>query len=92
MAGAFPPDTASDVRRWAENRRIANAVEVRELVTAYRDPSRSFDAALQLLRLWASLHGWPPREQPAENRAQLAVWDRFVSLRSRLRHDGTHVA
>jgi hypothetical protein len=74
-----------DVRRWAVNRRIANAVEVRELRTTWNTTDRSFAAALQLLALYAAVNGWPPPDDPVGRRETAAVRDRFVRLRNRLR-------
>jgi len=74
-----------DVRRWAENRRIANALEVRDLRTTWNSPQRSFWAAQSLLALFASVNGWPPPEDPRRERAADAVRNRFLTLRRRLR-------
>ena len=38
-----------DVRRWAENRRIVNALEVRDLRTTWNSPDKAFWAARALL-------------------------------------------
>ena len=70
-----------DVRRWAENRRIANAVEVRDLMAHWGEPERSVQAHFALLDLWAELHGWPPPESPIDCRDDLVVWERFARLR-----------
>lgn len=74
-----------DVRRWAENRRIANALEVRDLRTTWNSPDRSFWAASELLALFASVNGWPPPADPRREREAAAVRDRFLTLRKRLR-------
>ena len=74
-----------DVRRWAENRRIANALEVRDLRTTWNSPGRSFWAACELLVLFASVNGWPPPADPRREREAAAVRDRFVTLRKRPR-------
>jgi hypothetical protein len=74
-----------DVRRWAENRRIANALEVRDLRTTWNSPDRSFWAAQALLALFASLNGWPPPADARRDREADAVRDRFLTLRTRLR-------
>ena len=81
MADAPPPGTAADVKRWAENRRIANAVEVRELATTWGVPARSIAAAIELSALWESLHGWPPPASPVDQREDLVAWGRFARLR-----------
>jgi hypothetical protein len=74
-----------DVRRWVENRRIANAVEVRELRTTWNSPKRSLAAANQMLALYARVNGWPPPDDAIRWRNNLAVWDRFARLRARMR-------
>jgi hypothetical protein len=74
-----------DVRRWAENRRIANAAEVRDLRTTWNSAERSFWAARELLALFASVNGWPPPADPRREREAAAVRDRFLTLRVRLR-------
>ena len=75
------PGTPADVKRWAENRRIANLLEVRELATTWGIPARSIAAAIELSTLWESLHGWPPPACPADQREDLVAWDRFARLR-----------
>jgi len=75
----------SDVRRWAENRRIANALEVRDLRTTWNSPDRSFWAACELLALFAGVNGWPPPADPRRERESAAVRDRFLALRMRTR-------
>jgi len=74
-------DRPEDVRRWAENRRIANAIEVRELLQHWGEPERSVQAFFELTNLWAALHGWPPPESPVDRRDNLMVWERFARLR-----------
>ena len=74
-----------DVRRWAENRRIANAIEVRDLRTTWNSAERSFWAARELVALFASVNGWPPPADPRREREAAAVRDRFLILRTRLR-------
>ena len=81
MSETPSPGTAADVRRWDENRRIANAVEVRELRTTWGTPERSIAAAFALAHLWESLHGWPPEESAADRREDLAGWDRWARPR-----------
>jgi hypothetical protein len=81
MADAPPPGTAADIKRWAENRRIANAVEVQELRTTWGTSTRSFAAFLQMLALYAAVNGWPPPASPVDQREDLVVWDRFARLR-----------
>jgi hypothetical protein len=81
MADTPSPGTAADVKRWAENRRIANVLEVRELATTWGVPARSIAAAIELSALWESLHGWPPPPSPVDRRDDLVVWDRFARLR-----------
>jgi hypothetical protein len=76
---------AEDVRRWAENRRIANALEVRDLRTTWNSPDRAFWAARALLGLFASINGWPPPQDLRREREADAVRDRFLTLRRRLR-------
>ena len=76
-----PAGSAADVRRWAEDRRIANAVEVRDLETEWATPERSIAAALDLMDLWATLHGWPPPEDPIDVLQDHEVWERFARLR-----------
>jgi len=78
------PGTAADIKRWAENRRTANAVEVRELRTAWGTPEKAFSAFVQMLGLYARVNGWPPPDDPIDRRDQEAVWRRFDKLRSRL--------
>ena len=78
-------DDPADVRRWAENRRIANAIEVRDLRTKWNSPDRSFWAACELLALFASVNGWPPPADPRRERESAAVRDRFLTLRKRTR-------
>ena len=85
MADTPSPDSAADVKRWAENRRIANAVEVRELRTIWNTTEMSFSALQQLLQLYTSVNGWPPPDDAAGARDQAAVWEQFARLRSRLR-------
>jgi hypothetical protein len=70
-----------DVRRWAENRRLANAIEVRDLIEYWGEPDRSVQALFELLDLWAAIHGWPPPEDPIDVRDDLVVWERFARLR-----------
>lgn len=70
-----------DVRRWAENRRIANVLEVRDLMAHWGEPERAVQAHFELLNLWAELHGWPPPESPVDRRDNLVVWERFARLR-----------
>ncbi len=70
-----------DVRRWAENRRIANVVEVRDLIEHWGEPQRSVQAAFELLNLWGALHGWPPPEDPIDRREDAVVRERFARLR-----------
>jgi hypothetical protein len=74
-----------DVRRWAENRRIANALEVRDLRTTWNSAERSFWAARALLGLFASINGWPATQDARREREADAVRDRFLTLRRRLR-------
>jgi hypothetical protein len=76
---------SEDVRRWAENRRIVNALEVRDLRITWNSPDRSFWAARALLALFASINGWPPPEDARREREADAVRDRFLTLRRRLR-------
>jgi hypothetical protein len=73
--------TPEDVRRWAENRRIGNALEVRDLRTTWNTPERSFWATNALLGLFASINGWPPPANPRREREAAAVRDRFLTLR-----------
>ena len=74
-----------DVRRWAENRRIANAIEVRDRRTTWNSAERSFWAARALLGLFASINGWPPTQDARRECEADAVRDRFLTLRRRLR-------
>ena len=70
-----------DVRRWAENRRIANVLEVRDLMAHWGEPERAVQAHFELLNLWQALHGGPPPESPIDRRDNLLVWERFARLR-----------
>ena len=72
-----------DVRRWAENRRIANALEVRDLLEYWGEPERSVQAAFELMNLWGRLHGWPPPESSLDRREDAVVRERFARLRRR---------
>jgi hypothetical protein len=74
-----------DVRRWAENRRIANDLEVRDLRTTWNSPEKAFWAAQALLGLYASLNGWPAPQDSRREREADAVRDRFLTLRRQLR-------
>ena len=73
--------TPADVRRWAENRRIANAVEVRELTETWGTSERAVSAAMQMLRLFESIHGWPPPFDPIDWEQNLRAWERWARLR-----------
>lgn len=81
MADMPSPGTAADVKRWAESRRMANLLEVRELATTWGVPARSIAAAIELSALWESLHGWPPPASLVDQREDLVAWDRFARLR-----------
>ena len=70
-----------DVRRWAENRRIANALEVRDLLEYWGEPQRSIQAAFELMNVWTALHGWPPPEGTLDRREAAVVQERFARLR-----------
>ena len=59
-------------------------MEVRELSTTWGTPAQSFAAAVELLALYANVHGWPPPDDPIDQRDDLEVWGRFVRLRARL--------
>ena len=72
------------IRRWAEDRNAASAVEARELSASVGTPSQWFGTALTLLALYAEMHGWPPPPDPVDERDNLQVWERFSRLRARL--------
>lgn len=74
-------DRPEDVRRWAEDRRIANVLEVRDLMAHWGEPERAVQAHFELLNLWETLHGWPPPESPVDRRENLLVWERLARLR-----------
>jgi hypothetical protein len=73
------------IRRWAENRQAASAVEARELSVSGCTASQSFSVALGLLELYVGLHGWPPPDDPVDERDNIETWNRFARLRARLR-------
>ncbi len=74
-------DDRADIRRWHRNRALANDLDVRDLETTWGTPANSIAAALELLNLWGTLHGWPPPDDPVDARDDLVVWDRFARLR-----------
>ena len=76
-----PVGNPEEVRRWAENRRIANTVEVRDQIEQWGDPQRSVQAAFELMNLWGALHGWPPLEDAIDRREDAVVRERFARLR-----------
>jgi len=69
------------LRRWVENHRAANQLEVRELATTWGSPEQAIAAAMALHTLYVRLHGWPPPDDPIETRDDLIVWERFARLR-----------
>jgi hypothetical protein len=69
------------LRRWVENHRVANQLEIRELATTWGSPEQSIAAAMALHTLYVRLHGWPPPDDPIETREKLIVWERFARLR-----------
>ena len=79
-------DVSADgaIRRWAEDRRAASVVEARELAASTVTSSQSFGTALTLLALYAGTNGWPPPNDPIDERDNLEVWGRFSRLRARL--------
>lgn len=81
MRTARSPGSAADIRRWCENRKLANALEVRDLATTWGSPAQSIRAALELLDVYATLHGWPPPDDPIDREQDLAAWDRLARLR-----------
>lgn len=72
------------IRRWAEDRQAASRVEAREFSGAAATPSQLFGTALTLLTLYAGMHGWPPPDDPIDQRDNLEVWSRFARLRAKL--------
>jgi hypothetical protein len=79
---ALPESSA--IRQWAEDRRAASAAEACELAASAPTPAQSFGTALSLLAFYASLNGWPPPDDPIDERDNLEVWARFARLRARL--------
>jgi len=73
------------IRQWAEDHQAASMVEARKCVGAGDTPSQSFRTALTLLTLHAGMHGWPPPDDPIDQRDNLEVWNRFARLRAKLR-------
>jgi hypothetical protein len=75
---------SSAIRKWAEDRRAASAAEARELAASEITPAQSLETALSLLAFYATLNGWPPPDDPIDERDDLEVWARFARLRAGL--------
>jgi hypothetical protein len=76
---------AGDVRRWIEDRRVA---ESRALATTGQAPDAltSFRQALSLLALLGRMVGWPVPPDAIREREDVAAGDAWAALRAGYRH------
>lgn len=76
-----------DLRRWAENHRVAAERELQELRDRPTTPQQAIAAALELLRFDESLHGDPFRRvDPVSRREDEQMWEAWRILRLRWPH------
>jgi hypothetical protein len=71
--------------RWVSNHRAVARREAQELARDAGTPEQAISAALGLVALYGSLHGWPGPEDPVSLREDREMWERFARLR---RHYG----
>jgi hypothetical protein len=73
--------SAEELRRWIHGRRAAEERELREIVDESLTPSRSLAAALSLIALARSRHGWPFPTDPSTAEEEGRAWEAWARLR-----------
>jgi hypothetical protein len=73
-----------DIRRWAENHRVAAARELAEQRGKPLSPQQAWELAMDLLCLDESRNGDPfTRHDPVTQREDGEMWEAWATLRSR---------
>lgn len=76
--------SAADLRRWAENLRVASERERQEVRASGRfieDPSA---AALELIAIAEQMYGWPVPPDLTRQREDEIAWETWTQLRRAL--------
>jgi len=78
------PMDPGDIRRWAENHRVAAERERAERRNNPLSPQQAWDFAMDLLRLDEAHNGNPfTRHDPVTEREDREMWEAWAKLRAR---------
>jgi hypothetical protein len=74
----------ADIRRWVEQRRLAERREQQESAGKVPPPAEAFARGLRMIALAGELHGWPLPEDESSRLEDHQAYARWARLRARL--------